>query len=217
VSRRALEQVVVATANVGKLREIRAALEGLGVQVIDRRQAGLEGEPEETGTCYLANALAKARWALEQSGLPSLGEDSGLEVDALGGEPGVHSSRFLGSEASDADRNEEILRRLGTRATSERGARYRCVVALCWPQGGELVTSGACEGRIATEPRGTAGFGYDPIFELPELGVTMAQLTLQEKSKVSHRGQALRRLVELLRRLGPREAFAEQGGTEEDG
>ncbi len=191
-------RLVVATANVGKLREIRAGLEGLGMEIVDRRQAGL-GEPPEEGTeSYLANALAKARWAAEASGLPALGEDSGIEIDALAGEPGLHSSRFLGPEASDEDRNAEILRRMAGVAVEERGARYRCVVAMRWPEGQEFVATGECLGRIAFEARGTGGFGYDPIFEVGGGNVTMAQLTLQEKGRISHRGQALRRLAEAL-------------------
>jgi XTP/dITP diphosphohydrolase len=195
-------QLVVATGNVGKLREIRAALEGLRIAVIDRRQAGLGEPPDEEGESYLANALGKACWAAQASGQPALGEDSGIEIEALGGEPGVHSSRFLGLEAGDADRNAEILSRLAGVDPSHRGARYRCVVALRWPEGEELVTMGESDGRIALEERGTGGFGYDPIFELPDSAVTMAQLTVQEKGRVSHRGQALRRLAEALTRRG---------------
>lgn len=153
--------------------------------------------PEE-GATYEANARSKALAVAQGVGEIALADDSGLEVDYLEGQPGVYSARFLGKQATDEDRNREILRRLEGVPPENRTARYRAVVALAFPDGRVYTFEGTCEGAIAMQPRGTGGFGYDPIFYLPDLDRTVAELTPQEKDLVSHRGQAVRKAREFL-------------------
>jgi XTP/dITP diphosphohydrolase len=160
------------------------------------------GDPIEDGASFEANARIKARFALAATGLPSVADDSGIEVEALGGRPGVHTRRYAGPGATDADNNAKLLAELAGLPTELRGARYVCVLALARP-GAPLVTRrGTCRGRIATEPRGTGGFGYDPIFEPlsePPGGRTFGLYTEDEKHRISHRARAARRLREVLR------------------
>ncbi|HEY3284517.1 MAG TPA: XTP/dITP diphosphatase [Armatimonadota bacterium] len=183
-------QVVLATHNEGKVREIQSLLQGLPVVVLSAGAVGL-CEVEETGATYEANALLKARAAALQCGLLAMADDSGLEVDALGGEPGVRSARYAGPDSSDEERYLKVLSAMTDVPPEQRTARFRCVIALADPRGQTRVVEGCCEGRITSEPRGAEGFGYDPIFEVPELGRTMAELTRPEKALVSHRGKAL--------------------------
>jgi XTP/dITP diphosphohydrolase len=191
-------RLVLATDNPGKLRELVALL-GSRWEILPQGQFGVESAAE-TGTTFLANALLKARHAVTCTGLPSLADDSGLEVDALGGAPGVHSARYAGPGASDADNNARLLAALAGVPPDRRSARYRCVLVLVRAPGdpAPLVAEGVWEGAIAEAPRGSGGFGYDPLFVDGASGLTGAELDSARKNAISHRGQALRRLGELL-------------------
>lgn len=193
------KRVVLSSNNRGKLAEIDALLGNSGFAVLPQSQF-TDTAAAETGATFLANALLKARHAARVSGLPALADDSGLEVDALQGAPGVHSARFAGADASDAANNDLLLRKLAGVRETERGARFRCVLvylrAADDPE--PLVCEGVWHGGILEAPRGTGGFGYDPLFLVPELGRSAAELTTAEKNARSHRGQALRALVAAL-------------------
>ncbi len=185
--------LLLATGNPGKVREMRAALAGAGVRLLGLPD--LAGpppeEPEETGEGFLANAGIKALHYQAATGIPALAEDSGLEVDALDGEPGVRSARWLGRDTPYPEKNGHLLDLLAATPVEGRGARYRSAVAIA--VAGRIVfrSTGTVEGRIADAPRGSGGFGYDPVFLVPEYSRTMAELTLEEKERISHRGQAL--------------------------
>jgi XTP/dITP diphosphohydrolase len=193
-------KLVLASNNPGKLREMRVLLAPLGHEVLAQAELGI-AEAEEPHDSFVENALAKARHASRASGLPALADDSGLCVEALGGAPGVHSAYFAGREGSRAERdarnNEKLLASLG----EARDAHYRCVMALVRspddPQ--PTIAEGEWHGRIARAPRGRNGFGYDPLFVVPELGLTAAELSDEEKNRRSHRARAAARLLELLR------------------
>jgi len=187
-----LKPLVVATANEGKLREIRALLAGLPFDVIGQAALGVSSA-EETGTSFLANALIKARHAAAATGEAALADDSGLEVDALGGAPGILSARYAGTQADDALNNAKLLAALADTPPALRRARYRCAVVFVEGSrdAAPLCTEGVWEGFVLDAPRGTGGFGYDPYFWLPELGATAAELAPAEKNRRSHRGQAL--------------------------
>ena len=187
-------RVVLASSNAGKVREFRALLAGLDFTVIAQGELGIEAA-EEPHLTFVENALAKARHATVHSGLPALADDSGLCVAALGGAPGVHSARFSGPNADDDSNNAELLRRL--QAEADRRAHYTCVlVAVASADDPEpLIAEARWHGAIVTQPRGTGGFGYDPLFLLPELGRTAAELPPQEKNRISHRGLAMRELA----------------------
>ena len=187
-----VKKLLLATNNEGKLREYRALLEGLPCQLTTLAEEGIEAAVEEPGSSLEENARFKATTYARLSRLLSLADDSGLEVDALGGEPGGLSARYAGEGASDADRVNYLLSRLDGVAQERRTARFQCVIAIASPEGEVEVCRGQCEGTVATEPRGENGFGYDPIFYLPGLGKTMAELTLEEKNRISHRARAAR-------------------------
>lgn len=191
--------LVLASSNPGKLRELTELLCPLGHAVTAQEALGIQ-PVEETGTTFLENALLKAHHAAHLAHLPALADDSGLEVDALGGRPGVRSARFAGPGASDADNLHRLLAELQEVPAELRKARYHCVIVLLrTPQDPEpLIARGRWEGQIATEPRGTGGFGYDPVFIPAGLTVTAAQMAPRQKNAVSHRAQALRALVALL-------------------
>ncbi len=189
--------LVLATANAGKVRELRALLADLDIPI--RTLADFPGAPSvaETAPSYLGNARAKAHAVASFCGLPALADDSGLEVDALGGAPGVRSARFAADalgETGDRANTALLLRRLEGVPDGRRTARFRCVVVVARPDGKELSAEGLCEGRIARDPRGDAGFGYDPVFVYPPLGRTFAELTSEEKDRVSHRARAIGQL-----------------------
>lgn len=192
-------KILLATGNAGKISEFRALLLGLPLEIATLREHPEAPEVEETGDTYRANALAKARAAAEACGLPALADDSGLEVDALGGRPGVRSARYSGGGAEE--NVALLLRQLDGLAPDQRTARFRCVLALVWPGGDELVVEGTCEGRIAEAPRGGAGFGYDPIFVDPATGRTFAELPPGRKEATSHRARAVAELRVALRRV----------------
>ncbi|MGD9599640.1 MAG: RdgB/HAM1 family non-canonical purine NTP pyrophosphatase [Steroidobacteraceae bacterium] len=189
-------RVVAATGNPGKLRELSALLAPLGVEVVPQSAFGI-APPPETGASFLDNALIKARHAAAVSALPAIADDSGLEVDALGGAPGVHSARFAGDGADDAANNAKLLAALLNVPQGKRSARYRAVIVFVRTTNDPvpLVGEGRWEGRIARAPRGAGGFGYDPLFEPLDAPGTAAELAPSEKNARSHRGAALRALA----------------------
>ena len=195
-----MQRVIVATGNRGKLDEIRTALDFPGWEFVTAADLGADAlEVEETGDTFVDNARLKAHAYHDAFGIPALADDSGLEVDALGGAPGVYSSRYAGPDATDADNNVKLLSALADVPDAERTARFRSLIVLVDADGAETIAEGACEGSIGHEPRGTGGFGYDPLF-LPHAtpGRAMAELDRAEKNAISHRGAALRALRELL-------------------
>jgi len=197
-----VSRLLLATANRGKARELRALLEGCGWEPVSLADLGIGGLAVEEGEDYRHNAILKARAAARATGLVALGEDSGLEVDALGGAPGPLSARYLGEGATYEERFRHILGRLAGLPPRERAARFRCVMALVEPASGrEWVVEDTCEGYIALAPQGEGGFGYDPIFYLPTRAATMAQLPPHEKNVLSHRARAAFRLRQVLKEL----------------
>jgi len=194
------DRLVLATGNPGKVDELRGLVREWGsVAAVDLR--GFPGVtlPEETAPSYAGNAVAKARTVAEATGLPALADDSGLEVDALAGEPGVRSARWAGPGASDAERIAKLLGALAGVPESRRTARFRCVVALAWPGGGLETAEGRCDGRIAQLPEGRGGFGFDPVFVADDLGCSLGRATSVEKQRISHRARAMRLLGDRLR------------------
>jgi XTP/dITP diphosphohydrolase len=184
-------KLILATGNPGKLVELQRILEGLDVELIRMTDLGLDGA-EETGDTFEANALIKARAVVAATGMPALADDSGLEVDALDGAPGVHSARYAGIDTDDLANNHKLVAELGAIPEAERTARFVCAAALVTPDGREWVERGTMEGRIVDEPRGVAGFGYDPHFVSAGETRTNAELTPAEKDARSHRGAAFR-------------------------
>jgi XTP/dITP diphosphohydrolase len=189
-------KIVLATANPGKQREFAALLGPCGIELVLQSDLGIPSI-EETGQTFEENALLKARHAAALGKIPALADDSGLEVDALGGRPGVYSARFAGPKASDEDNNAMLLRELRDRKDGERAARYRCVLALVRSRDDPkpLLAQGTWEGRISSEPKGQGGFGYDPYFIPEGLERTAAELSAAQKNALSHRGAALRALI----------------------
>ncbi len=196
-----MTRLVLATRNEGKVREITSLLRGLPLEILTLRD--FPGVPElaEEGDTFAANAAAKALAVARATGLMALADDSGLEVDHLEGAPGVRSSRFAGEKAGDAENNHKLLRMLAGVPRERRTARFRCVVAIALPDGSVSLAEGSCEGIITEEPRGGMGFGYDPLFLVPGLGLTFAELDPGIKNEISHRGRAMRRAREALARL----------------
>jgi XTP/dITP diphosphohydrolase len=192
------DAVVIASTNPGKIAEVRQIMAGLPLVLLTRDDVGGWPEIEETGDTYLANALLKAHAVAALTGRAALADDSGIEVDALGGAPGVRSARFSGEGASDEDNNAKLIASLEGVPPERRGARYRCVAVLVTPEGEEIAGIGSCEGWIGTEARGSGGFGYDPWFVPEGCARTMAELTAEEKHAISHRGKAIRGLVDRL-------------------
>ncbi len=186
-------RLLVATRNRGKLREYQELLEGIPFELTDLASEGITQEVAETGRTFEENAGLKAREYARLSRLLTLADDSGLEVDALAGEPGVRSARYAGQGASDADRCTLLLSNLRDVPEARRTARFRCVIAIAWPSGRVELMDGRCEGIIAFQPKGTNGFGYDPVFYFPKLGATMAELSSEEKNRLSHRAEAARK------------------------
>ena len=183
-------KICAATGNAGKLRELRRILEAQGHEVVSQKELGITIEPEETGTTFAENALIKAETICKASGLPTIADDSGLCVDALNGGPGVYSARFGGEGLDDKGRYTLLLEML--RGQTDRAAHFHTSIVCAFPNGDELVCEGECPGTIAFAPMGEGGFGYDPVFFVPELRKTFGQLTAEEKASVSHRGKALR-------------------------
>lgn len=196
------QKIVFATGNEGKMREVRLILKDLGLPVLSMKEAGVFLDIEENGTTFAENAMIKAKAVWQQTGGIVLADDSGLVVDYLGGEPGVYSARYLGEDTSYEIKNQAIIDRLADAKEEERTARFVSAIAAVLPDGSELVTEGKVEGLIAHEPAGNGGFGYDPIFYLPEYGVTSAEIPIEKKNEISHRGKALEAMkIKLRERL----------------
>jgi XTP/dITP diphosphohydrolase len=185
-----MTKLLIATHNSGKVKEYQKLLAGLPLELTHLAEEGLDMEVAETGESFAENALLKATAYARASGLLTLADDSGLEVDTLNGEPGIHSARYAGSEASDEERYQLLLENLKDVPWERRTARFRCVIAVATPDGEVRTAEGTCEGIIAFGPQGEHGFGYDPVFYLPEHGRTMAELPPQTKNNISHRARA---------------------------
>ena len=193
-----MRTLLLATSNLHKLEELRAIFSDLPLRLLSLSDLQLAIDVEETGTTYAENAELKARAFAQVSNILTLADDSGLEIDALGGAPGVHSARYLGRETSYEERFHVILEQLQGLPLNQRGAHFRCVIALAEPSGTIRMVEGVVEGVIADHPRGTHGFGYDPIFFLPELGKTFAELEPGYKNRISHRARAAQSARKLL-------------------
>ena len=193
-------RLLIATHNEGKRVEYAALLCDLGPEIVSLADLGVDAVVEEDGASYAENALLKARGYAFGAGLVTLADDSGLEVDGLNGAPGIHSARYGGSGVSDAERCMKLLREMECVPDGRRGARFRCVIALVWPDGREETVEGTCEGWIARQPRGENGFGYDPVFYIPEYECTMAELPTAVKNRISHRARAAAAALRVLRR-----------------
>ena len=195
-----MAKLLLATGNRAKINELKSLFLNLPCELVALSEAGISADVDETGDTLEENARLKAT-AAASSRLLVVADDSGLEVAALGGEPGVLSARYAGAVASDVERTSYLLSRLDGVPWEKRQARFRCVIAVATPDGRVRLYSGDCTGVITLEPRGKMGFGYDPVFYLPPLGRTMAELSLEEKNRLSHRGQAARKALPLLKRL----------------
>lgn len=203
-------KIIFATGNQGKMREIRAILQDTRMEILSMKEAGVFLDIEEDGTTFIENAIIKARAVAQAlagkqgSGTDYvvLADDSGLEIDCLGGEPGVYSARYLGEETPFDIKSRDFLRRLADVEDKERTARFVCAIAAVWPDGETVTTLGTIEGMIGHELKGDNGFGYDPIFYLPEYGRTAAELSDEEKNRISHRSRALEQMKpELMKRM----------------
>ena len=192
-------KIIFATENPGKMREVREILSAPGIEILSMKEAGLHPEIREDGETFLENARIKVRAIGRTEGAIVLADDSGIEIDAFGRGPGVYSSRYLGEHTDYLYKNRFILDRMSGLHGAERSARYRCVIAALFPDGTEDHADAVMEGEIAEEAKGTGGFGYDPIFFVPEYGKTGGELTPDEKNLLSHRGKALRAMTEIIR------------------
>lgn len=192
-------KIIFATGNEGKMREVREILSDLGMEILSMKEAGVSMDIVEDGITFEENARIKARAVQKATGALVLADDSGLAVDYLNGEPGVYSARYMGEDTSYVIKNKSIIDRLKGIQGSARSARFCCAIAAVFPDGSEAVTEGMIEGVIAESPSGEGGFGYDPIFYLPERGMTTAELSAEEKNAVSHRGNALRKMKPLIK------------------
>lgn len=192
-------KIIMATTNKNKVREISEMLQGTDISIVSLAECGIDIDIEENGETFAENALIKARAISEITKEIVLADDSGLVIDALNGEPGVHSSRFMGEDTSYEIKNNAILDMLKDVPEEKRGARFVCSMALVYPDGTEKTVDGVFEGRIGYEIAGTNGFGYDPIFYVPEKSMTSAELSPEEKNEMSHRGKALKMIVEELK------------------
>lgn len=194
-------RIIFATGNEGKMREIRMIMEDLGLEILSMKEAGLWAEVDENGTTFEENAVIKAKGIAAICQDIVLADDSGLEIDALNKEPGVYSARYMGEDTSYRIKNQNLIDRLEGVPEEERTARFVCAIAAVLPDGSVLETKAAMEGRIGYEERGENGFGYDPIFMLPEYGKSTAEIDPEEKNKLSHRGKALRLMKEKLKEV----------------
>ena len=193
-----MDKIIFATGNEGKMKEVRMILEDLGLPVLSLRDEGITADVEENGTTFEENAQIKAKAIMKMTGALVLADDSGLEVDALDKEPGIYSARYMGHDTSYHIKNQNIIDRLEGKVGEERSARFVCAIAAAFPDGRVLITRGTMEGQIGYGEKGENGFGYDPIFYLPEYQCYSAELSLEEKNKLSHRGKALRLMKERL-------------------
>lgn len=195
------DKIVFATGNEGKMKEIRLILSDLGMEILSMKEAGADMDIEENGSSFAENAEIKARAVWEKTGGIVLADDSGLVVDYLNGEPGIYSARYLGEDTPYETKNQMILDRVKEATGEERSARFICAIAAVLPDGSVLHTEASMEGRIAEKAAGNGGFGYDPILYIPEFGVTSAELTIDQKNRISHRGKALELMKEELKKL----------------
>ena len=193
-----MDKIVFATANEGKVKEIKEILKDFPIEVVSMKEMGITADIEENGATFEENSLIKARALVKLTGLPALADDSGLEVDYLNGEPGIYSARYLGRDTDYDYKNNYIIDKLSEAKDEERSARFVCVISLVLPDGREFVERGVVEGLIGYEQKGENGFGYDPIFYLPEYGKTSAELPPEEKNRISHRGKALTAMKKLI-------------------
>lgn len=198
-----INRIVFATGNQGKMREIREIMQDLGCEIISMKEAGILADIEENGTTFEENALIKAKSVANIS--KELGysdiviaDDSGLEIDALNKEPGIYSARYMGEDTPYSEKNANLISRLAGVPDEKRTARFVCAIAAVLPDGRTLTTRATIEGRIGYEEKGSNGFGYDPIFQVPEYGCSTAELTMEQKNRISHRGKALQRMKEEL-------------------
>lgn len=196
-----MKKLIFATGNAGKMREIREILGRPGLTILSQKEAGIDVEVEENGSTFEENALIKARAVAAHTDAVVLADDSGLEVDYLNGEPGIYSARFLGEETPYSVKNQKILDLLAGVPEEKRTARFISSIAAVLPDGREYTTRGVIEGIIGYECRGEGGFGYDPIFFVPEFGCSTAELTMEQKNEISHRGKALRAMKEVLKEV----------------
>ena len=193
------QRIIFATGNEGKMKEVRMILEDLGLPVLSLKDAGITADVEENGTTFEENAQIKAKAIMEMTGALVLADDSGLEVDALDKEPGIYSARYMGHDTSYHIKNQNIIDRLEGKVGEERSARFVCAIAAAFPDGRVLITRGTMEGQIGYKEKGENGFGYDPIFYVPDLNCSTAELSPEEKNARSHRGNALRAMREELK------------------
>ena len=196
-----LTELVLASGNQGKIAEFQRLLEDLDIQVHSMKDYPEIGEIAEDGASFAENALIKARAVCNATGKAALADDSGLMVDALNGAPGIYSARFAGEQHNDAANNAKLLQLLEPVADANRTGRFFCAIAIVLPDGREYTVEGTCSGMILRELKGQGGFGYDPLFYVPDMGKTFAQLTMTEKNRISHRGHANRKAIEILRQL----------------
>jgi len=196
-----IDKIIFATGNEGKMKEVRMILEDLNVKILSLKEANIIAKSDENGTTFEENAIIKAEEIMRRTQEIVLADDSGLEVDALNKEPGIYSARYLGYDTSYRIKNQSIIDRLKGKKGSERSARFVCVIAAVFPDGKVITTRGTMEGQIGYEERGENGFGYDPIFYLPDYHCYAGELSLEEKNKLSHRGKALRLMKEELRKM----------------
>ena len=192
-----MKRIVLATKNKGKIKEMRELLAPMNIEVLSLADFLPVDDAEENGATFAENAMLKARFYFAHTGTPCLADDSGLEVDALGGRPGVYSARYSGEDATDAANNAKVLREMEGIEKDKRTARFRCAMAFVG-EGVELTTDGTCEGTLLTEERGQGGFGYDPIFYVPKFDRTLAEMSSEEKNSISHRGAAVRKMADLI-------------------
>ena len=194
-----MKKVIFATGNQGKMKEIREILGDLDIELLSLKDAGIQADIVEDGKTFEENAQIKAKTICDLTGEIVLADDSGLEIDYLNKEPGIYSARYMGEDTSDRMKNANLIKRLEGVPDEQRTARFVCAIAAAFPDGTMKTVRAAMEGRIGYEERGENGFGYDPIFWLPEYGCTSAELSMEEKNKISHRGKALRLIKDELR------------------
>ena len=195
-----MDKIIFATGNAGKMKEVREILKDLNVEVLSMKEAGIQADVEENGKTFQENAVIKAREIMKISGEVVLADDSGLEIDYLNKEPGIYSARYMGEDTSYRIKNGNLIERLQGVPDEKRTARFVCAIAAAFPDGSVETTEGTIEGRIGYEEKGENGFGYDPIFYVPEFGCTTAELTGEQKNQISHRGKALEAMKEILRK-----------------
>ena len=195
-----MDKIIFATGNAGKMKEVREILKDLNVEVLSMKEAGIQADVEENGKTFQENAVIKAREIMKISGEVVLADDSGLEIDYLNKEPGIYSARYMGEDTSYLIKNGSLIERLQGVPDEKRTARFVCAIAAAFPDGSVETTEGTIEGRIGYEEKGENGFGYDPIFYVPEFGCTTAELTGEQKNQIRHRGKALEEMKEIMKK-----------------